>query len=216
MPGAPRGWARQPVRGRCARAQRPDRLGRSPLRSPTMPPRPATSAAISADAGRRLHLGRECRGRVRQNRQARLPRSGHLDDRRSRQTGGAALHPRPDRQCAVRRAGRCGWHVRRHPAFRRHGRDRRARRMVPAMAFANAPAHAFRRLGRAEARRGARDPAARRAGSVAPRGGWLRPGQRAPAVNVTIKARDAESFRQSRTQVAADIARAVSLGRRGM
>ena len=35
-------------------------------------------------------------------------------------------------------------------------------------------------------------------------------------VNVTIMARDAESYRQSRTQVAADIARAVSLGRRGM
>ncbi len=35
-------------------------------------------------------------------------------------------------------------------------------------------------------------------------------------VNVTINARDAESFRQSRTQIAADIARAVSLGRRGM
>jgi hypothetical protein len=38
----------------------------------------------------------------------------------------------------------------------------------------------------------------------------------APAVNVTINARDAESVRQSRTQIAADIARAVSLGRRGM
>ena len=38
----------------------------------------------------------------------------------------------------------------------------------------------------------------------------------APNVNVTIMARDAASFRQSRTQVAADIARAVSLGRRGM
>ena len=38
----------------------------------------------------------------------------------------------------------------------------------------------------------------------------------APAVNVTIMARDSESFRQSRTQVASDIARAVSLGRRGM
>jgi hypothetical protein len=37
-----------------------------------------------------------------------------------------------------------------------------------------------------------------------------------PAVNVTIFTRDAESFRQSRTQVAADIARAVSLGRRGL
>ncbi len=39
---------------------------------------------------------------------------------------------------------------------------------------------------------------------------------RCPDVCVTIMARDAESFRQSRTQVAADIARAVSLGRRGM
>ena len=38
----------------------------------------------------------------------------------------------------------------------------------------------------------------------------------APAVNVTINARDAESFRQSRTQFASDIARAMSLGRRGM
>ncbi|MGP6089742.1 phage tail tape measure C-terminal domain-containing protein [Antarctobacter jejuensis] len=41
-------------------------------------------------------------------------------------------------------------------------------------------------------------------------------GAGAPSINVTINARDAESFRQSRTQVAADIARAVSLGRRGM
>lgn len=41
--------------------------------------------------------------------------------------------------------------------------------------------------------------------------------RREPApVSVTIVARDAESFRQSRTQVAADIARAVSLGRRGL
>ena len=36
------------------------------------------------------------------------------------------------------------------------------------------------------------------------------------AVTVNIQTRDAESFRQSRTQVASDIARAVSLGRRGM
>ncbi|GHE05459.1 hypothetical protein U879_03835 [Defluviimonas sp. 20V17] len=35
-------------------------------------------------------------------------------------------------------------------------------------------------------------------------------------VTVNIQTRDAESFRQSRTQVAADIARAVALGRRGM
>jgi hypothetical protein len=38
----------------------------------------------------------------------------------------------------------------------------------------------------------------------------------AQTVNITINARDAESFRQSRTQIAADIARAVALGRRGM
>ena len=38
----------------------------------------------------------------------------------------------------------------------------------------------------------------------------------APLVKVTIMPRHAESFRQSRTQVAADIARAVSLGRRGV
>ncbi|MDB5658089.1 MAG: phage tail tape-measure protein [Cypionkella sp.] len=35
-------------------------------------------------------------------------------------------------------------------------------------------------------------------------------------VSITIQTRDAESFRQSRTQVASDIARTVSLGRRGM
>ncbi|MBJ6372761.1 phage tail tape measure C-terminal domain-containing protein [Sedimentitalea arenosa] len=35
-------------------------------------------------------------------------------------------------------------------------------------------------------------------------------------VTININARDAESFRQSRTQIASDIARAVSLGRRGM
>jgi hypothetical protein len=35
-------------------------------------------------------------------------------------------------------------------------------------------------------------------------------------VTVHIHARDAESFRKSRTQVAADVARAVSLGRRGL
>jgi hypothetical protein len=38
----------------------------------------------------------------------------------------------------------------------------------------------------------------------------------AQTVNITIMARDVESFRQSRTQIASDIARAVSLGRRGM
>lgn len=42
-------------------------------------------------------------------------------------------------------------------------------------------------------------------------GGW-----EAQPVVVNIQARDAESFRQSRTQVAADIQRAVAMGRRGM
>ena len=40
-------------------------------------------------------------------------------------------------------------------------------------------------------------------------------GQTAP-ITINIQTRDAESFRQSRTQVSADIARAVAMGRRGM
>jgi tail tape-measure protein len=39
---------------------------------------------------------------------------------------------------------------------------------------------------------------------------------RAPNITISIQTRDAESFRQSRTQVSADIARAVAMGRRGM
>jgi len=88
-------------------------------------------------------------------------------------------------------------------------------RMVPALAFAGAPRmHAGGWAGLrpdevpAILQRGERVLSRREAagyGSAA-----------APAVNVTINARDAESFRQSRTQIVADIARAVSLGRRGM
>ncbi|SIS92085.1 phage tail tape measure C-terminal domain-containing protein [Phaeovulum vinaykumarii] len=88
-------------------------------------------------------------------------------------------------------------------------------RMVPALAFAGAPRmHSGGWAGLrpdevpAILQRGERVLSKREAaatGSAA-----------APTVNVTIMARDAESFRQSRTQVAADIARAVSLGRRGM
>ena len=37
-----------------------------------------------------------------------------------------------------------------------------------------------------------------------------------PNITINIQTRDAESFRQSRTQVSADIARAVAMGRRGM
>ena len=88
-------------------------------------------------------------------------------------------------------------------------------RMVPALAFANAPRmHAGGWAGikpdevPAILQRGERVLSRREAAGY---------GQSsAPAVNVTIMARDAESFRQSRTQVASDIARAVSLGRRGM
>jgi len=35
-------------------------------------------------------------------------------------------------------------------------------------------------------------------------------------ITINIQTRDEESFRQSRTQVSADIARAVAMGRRGM
>jgi hypothetical protein len=84
-------------------------------------------------------------------------------------------------------------------------------RMVPAMAFAAAPRmHSGGVAGLrhdevpAILQRGERVLSRREAQNY---GG---------GVNVTIMARDAESFRQSRTQVAADIARAVSLGRRGM
>jgi hypothetical protein len=86
------------------------------------------------------------------------------------------------------------------------------RRAVPALAFAGAPRmHGggwaglrsdevptiLQRGERVLSRREARDYA----------GG---------GVTVNIQTRDAESFRQSRTQVASDIARAVSLGRRGL
>ncbi|ATQ56732.1 phage tail tape measure C-terminal domain-containing protein [Paracoccus yeei] len=88
-------------------------------------------------------------------------------------------------------------------------------RMVPAFAFAHAPRmHAGGWAGMkpdevpAILQRGERVLSRREAAGY---------GQSSvPAVNVTIMARDAESFRQSRTQVASDIARAVSLGRRGM
>lgn len=88
-------------------------------------------------------------------------------------------------------------------------------RMVPALAFANAPRmHTGGWAGLrpdevpAILQRGERVLSRREAAGYGQAG--------ASTVNVTINARDAESFRQSRTQVASDIARAVSLGRRGM
>ncbi|MFN4100136.1 MAG: phage tail tape measure C-terminal domain-containing protein [Pararhodobacter sp.] len=90
-------------------------------------------------------------------------------------------------------------------------------RMVPAMAFANAPRmHSGGWAGLrpdevpAILQRGERVLSRREAA------GYGHGQGAAPNISVTINARDAESFRQSRTQVAADIARAVSLGRRGM
>ena len=90
-------------------------------------------------------------------------------------------------------------------------------RMVPAMAFAGAPRmHSGGWAGikpdevPAILQRGERVLSRREAAGYGQ-------GQGAgPNISVTIMARDAESFRQSRTQVAADIARAVSAGRRGM
>ncbi|WP_235019488.1 phage tail tape measure C-terminal domain-containing protein, partial [Tabrizicola flagellatus] len=88
-------------------------------------------------------------------------------------------------------------------------------RMVPALAFAGAPRmHSGGWAGLrpdevpAILQRGERVLSRREAAGDGQAG--------ASTVNVTINARDAESFRQSRTQVASDIARAVSLGRRGM
>ncbi|MBJ3764412.1 phage tail tape measure protein [Maribius pontilimi] len=90
-------------------------------------------------------------------------------------------------------------------------------RMVPSMAFADAPRmHSGGWAGLrpdevpAILQRGERVLSRREAA------GYGQGQSSTPAVNVTILARDADSFRQSRTQVAADIARAVSLGRRGM
>jgi len=90
-------------------------------------------------------------------------------------------------------------------------------RMVPALAFADAPhMHAG---GWAGIKPDEVPAILQRGERVLSRREALGYGQgqgSAPNVSVTIMARDAESFRQSRTQVAADIARAVSLGRRGM
>ena len=91
------------------------------------------------------------------------------------------------------------------------------RRMVPAMAFAGAPRmHSGGWAGLkpdevpAILQRGERVLSRREAA------GYGQGQSAAPNISVTINSRDAESFRQSRTQIAADIARAVSAGRRGM
>jgi hypothetical protein len=92
--------------------------------------------------------------------------------------------------------------------------------MVPAMAFANAPRlHNGGWAGLksddvpAILQRGERVLSRRESRSYGDGNGG---GNGGGAVTVNIMTRDAESFRQSRTQVAADMARAVSMGRRGM
>ncbi|WP_323006534.1 phage tail tape measure C-terminal domain-containing protein [Pseudorhodobacter sp.] len=85
-------------------------------------------------------------------------------------------------------------------------------RMVPAMAFANAP-----RMhdGGWAGLKSDEVPAILQRGERVLSRRETR-GYGGGGVTVNINARDVESFRQSRTQVAADIARAVSMGRRGM
>ena len=84
-------------------------------------------------------------------------------------------------------------------------------RMVPAMAFANAPR--MHNGGWAGLRSDEVPAILQRGERVLSRREAVGYGQ---GVTVNINARDAESFRQSRAQIGADIARAVSMGRRGM
>ena len=89
-------------------------------------------------------------------------------------------------------------------------------RMVPALTFAGAPRmHAGGWAGI----KPDEVPAILQRGELLSRrevAGYGKGQSAAPNISVTIMPRHAESFRQSRTQVAADIARAVSLGRRGV
>jgi len=100
-------------------------------------------------------------------------------------------------------------------------RSGRSHRMVPAMAFAGAPRmHAGGAVGAptwaglrpdevpAILQKGERVLNRREAAQYG-KGG-------SQNITINIQTRDAESFRQSRTQVSADIARAVAMGRRGM
>ncbi len=87
------------------------------------------------------------------------------------------------------------------------------RRMVPAMAFAGAPRmHSGGWVGL----KPGEIPAILQRGERVLSRREVAAGVGNAPVNITIQTRDVESFRQSRAQVAADIARAVALGRRGM
>ena len=119
---------------------------------------------------RRLPVGGERGGRVREDRKGELPRARHLAAGRSRPAGGEAVHPRTDRQCALWRVLRGGRHIRQRPACGRHGRLGRTLAHGPGHGLCRRASDARWRDGRASSRRGARDPAARRAGAV-PAGG---------------------------------------------
>ena len=110
--------------------------------------------------------------------------------------------------------GGAGGIFRRHPACGRHGRIRRALADGPGDGLRGGAPDAWWWHGRAS--RTTRFRRSCSGASGCSPGVRRRPTAAGGGVNVTIMARDAESFRQSRTQVAADIARAVSLGRRGM
>jgi hypothetical protein len=91
--------------------------------------------------------------------------------------------------------------------------DAAPQRLVPALAFAGAP---LLHDGGWPGLRPDEVPAILQRGERVLSRAEARSYGAAGNVTVHIHARDAESFRQSRTQVAADIARAVSLGRRGL
>ena len=84
-------------------------------------------------------------------------------------------------------------------------------RMVPAMAFANAPR--MHSGGMAGLRHDEVPAILQRGERVLSRRETQGYGQ---GVTINIQTRDAESFRQSRTQIAADISRAVAMGRRNL
>jgi hypothetical protein len=86
-------------------------------------------------------------------------------------------------------------------------------RMVPALAFAGAPRM---HSGGWAGLRPDEVPAILQRGERVLSRREVRAWSGGGGVTVNIMARDVESFRQSRTQVASDIARAVALGRRGM
>jgi len=88
------------------------------------------------------------------------------------------------------------------------------RRMVPAMAFAGAPR--MHNGGWAGLKPGEVPAILQRGERVLSRREVAAGAAGAQNITINIQTRDAESFRQSRAQVAADIARAVALGRRGM